>query len=124
MNCPKCGAEMEQPDDTIRQSLVSELADAKERLNLANAGGLILLYDIRRALGWNEKTSLSILGDGVRRVRRALQTWDTPTEMGLEELALAVKARVKELEQVTQSQNERITELLEQLEELHDESDL
>jgi len=103
--------------------LHSRLDSTEEKLRLANAGSLTLLYDIRRALGWNEKTSLSILADGVRRVRRALQTWDTPTEMGLEELALAVKARVKELEQLTQSQNERITELLDAADHLAKDSD-
>lgn len=91
-----------------------QLEDAVQKLNLANSGGLTLLYDIRRALGWNEKTSLSILADGIRRVRRALQTWDTPTEMALEDLALAVKARVIELEKAVGQLNARVTELLEQ----------
>ena len=86
---------------------------AEEKLNLANTGGLSLLYDIRRELGWNDKTSLSILASGVRRVRRALQTWDTPTGMELEALALAVKARVSELERAIAESNARIQELLE-----------
>lgn len=92
--------------------LRSQLDEANEKLNLANAGGLTLLYDIRRALGWNEKTSLSILADGVRRVRRALQTWDTPTGMDLEALAVAVKVRVAELERINNENNTRINELL------------
>lgn len=90
-----------------------QLDEANEKLNLANTGGLTLLYDIRRALGWNEKTSLSILADGVRRVRRALQTWDTPTGMDLEALAVAVKGRVTELEQISAERFTRIQELLE-----------
>lgn len=91
----------------------AETDAANEKLNLANSGGLTLLYDIRRALGWNEKTSLSILADGVRRVRRALRTWDTPTGMDLEALAVAVKTRVVELERVNAESNTRIQELLE-----------
>lgn len=90
-----------------------QLDAVNERLAVANAGSLPLLYDIRRALGWNDKTSLSIMADGVRRVRRALQTWDTPTGMDLEALALAIKARVIELEQINAANNARITELLE-----------
>lgn len=93
--------------------LRSQLDEANEKLNLANAGGLTLLYDIRRALGWNEKTSLSILADGVRRVRHALETWDTPTGMDLEALAVAVKGRVAELEQISAERFTRIQELLE-----------
>lgn len=90
---------------------------AEEKLRLANTGGLSLLYDIRRELGWNDKTSLSILADGVRRVRRALQTWDTPTGMDLEELALAVKARVVDLEKANVDNKAHIADLLEQIEE-------
>ena len=86
---------------------------AEEKLNLANTGGLSLLYDIRRELGWNDKTSLSILPSGIRRVRHALQTWDTPTGMELEALAMAVKARVTELEHAIAESNARIQELLE-----------
>lgn len=88
---------------------------AEEKLRLANTGGLPLLYDIRRELGWNDKTSLSILADGVRRVRRALQTWDTPTNMDLEELARSIKARVVDLERMNVENKTRIEELLEEL---------
>lgn len=99
----------------------AETDEASEKLNLANSGGLTLLYDIRRALGRNEKTSLSILADGVRRVRRALQTWDTPTGMDLEALALAVKARVVELERANAESTARITALLEARDEAETE---
>jgi hypothetical protein len=103
--------------ETERDALRAALDLANEKLAVANTGGLPLLYDIRRALGWNEKTSLSILADGVRRVRRALQTWDTPTGMDLEALAMAVKARVVELERVGSDNNARINELLEALDD-------
>jgi hypothetical protein len=59
---------------------------------------LSLLYEIRAAIGWNDKTSLSILPDGIRRARRVLATWDTPTGMDLETLATAVKKRISDLE--------------------------
>lgn len=95
--------------------LQPQLDAVSEKLNLANTGGLSLFYDIRRELGWNDKTALSILPSGVRRVRHALQTWDTPTGMELEALALAVKSRVLELERIQIQNNARITELLEQL---------
>ena len=95
--------------------LHSQLDAANEKLALANTGGLPLLYDIRRELGWNDKTSLSILADGVRRVRRALQTWDTPTNMDLEALALTVKSRIEDLEKMNVENKNRIEELLEEL---------
>ena len=95
--------------------LHSQLDAANEKLSLVNTGGLSLLYDIRRALGWNDKTSLSILADGVYRIRRALQTWDTPTTMDLETLAKAIKARVVELEAMNVDNKNRIAELLEEL---------
>jgi hypothetical protein len=95
--------------------LHSQLETAEEKLRLSNTGSLSLLYDIRRELGWNDKTSLSILADGVRRVRRALQTWDTPTGMDLEALALAIKARVVDLEKANVDNKNRIEELLEEL---------
>lgn len=79
-------------------ALLAERDRLKEELAIANRGGLDLLYDIRRAIGWNDKTSLSILPDGIRRARRVLATWDTPTHMDLEDLATAVKQRVSELE--------------------------
>lgn len=44
--------------------------------------------------------------------RRALQTWDTPTGMDLEALALAVKARVAELESANAANKARIEELM------------
>jgi hypothetical protein len=52
--------------------LHSQLGRAKVELSCANGGSLPLLYDIRRELGWNDKTSLSILATGVQRVRLAL----------------------------------------------------
>lgn len=90
--------------------LHSRLCAAEEKLRLANTGSLSLLYDIRRELGWNDKTSLDILADSVRRVRRALQTWDTPTNMDLEALAKAIKARVAELEAINVYNKNRIEE--------------
>ena len=95
--------------------LHSRLDATEEKLRLANTCSLSLLYDIRRELGWNDKTSLSILADGVRRVRRALQTWDTPTNMDLEALALAIKANVVELERMNVENKNRIEELLAEL---------
>lgn len=103
--------------------LHSQLDAAEEKLRLTNTGSLSLLYDIRRELGWNDKTSLSILADGVRRVRRALQTWDTPTGMDLEALALAVKARVVDLEKANVENKTRIDELLEELAGATEEQD-
>lgn len=95
----------------------ARIAELEEALAVTNTGGLPLLYDIRRALGWNDKTSLSILADGVRRVRRALKTWDTPTGMDLEALALAIKTRVTDLERVAADSKARIGELLEELDD-------
>ena len=115
------GAVIEQLETNLRHwreecgKLHSRLDAVEEKLRLANTGSLPLLYDIRRELGWNDKTSLSILADGVRRVRRALQTWDTPTNMDLEALALAIKARVVELEAMNVANKNRIEELLEEL---------
>ena len=103
--------------------LHSQLDAANEKLRLANTGSLPLLYDIRLALGWNDKTSRSILADGVRRVRRALQTWNTPTDMGLEELAMAVKARVVDLEEANIHNKNRIAELLDVLAKTTEEED-
>lgn len=96
------------------ETLHPKLEAATEKLNLANTGGLSLFYDIRRELGWNDKTALSILPSGVRRVRQALQTWDTPIGMELETLALAVKSRIVELERINAENNTRITDLLEE----------
>lgn len=100
--------------------LQPQLDAVSEKLNLANTGGLSLFYDIRRELGWNDKTALSILPSGVRRIRLALQTWDTPTGMELEALALAVKSRVLELERIHAQDSTKITDLLEQLERCAD----
>lgn len=97
-----------------------QLDAVSEKLNLANTGGLSLFYDIRRELGWNDKTALSILPSGVRRIRHALATWDTPTGMELEALALAVKSRVLELERIQIQNNARITELTDQLDQCAD----
>jgi bifunctional DNA-binding transcriptional regulator/antitoxin component of YhaV-PrlF toxin-antitoxin module len=114
------GAVIEKLETAVRHwreecgKLHSQLDAANDKLSLANTGGLPLLYDIRRALGWNDKTSLNILADGVYRVRRALQTWDTPSNMDLEALALAIKARVIELEAVNVENKNRIQELLEE----------
>ena len=96
--------------------LQAMLDAAEQKLRLANTGGLSLLYDIRRELGWNDKTSLDILARGVRDVRRALQTWDTPTTMDLETLAKAIKARVAELEVMNIENKSRIGDLLEKME--------
>ena len=115
------GAAIERLETNLRHwreecgKLHSQLDRVTNELRLANTGGLSLLYDIRRELGWNDKTSLSILADGVRRVRRALQTWNSPTNMDLEALALAVKARVVELEKSNVDNKNRIQELLEEL---------
>ena len=115
------GAVIEKLETDLRHwreecgKLHSQLDAANEKLSLVNTGGLPLLYDIRRALGWNDKTSLSILADGVYRIRRALQTWDTPTTMDLETLAKAIKARVVELEAMNVDNKNRIAELLEEL---------
>lgn len=115
------GAVIERLETDLRHwreecgKLHSRLDAAEEKLRLANTGSLSLLYDIRRELGWNDKTSLSILADGVRRVRRALQTWDAPTGMDLEALAMAVKARVVDLEKANVDNKNRIEELLEEL---------
>lgn len=123
------GAVIERLETDLRHwreecgKLHSQRDVAEEKLRLANGGSLRLLYEIRAALGWNDKTSLDILADGVRRVRRALQTWDTPTGMDLETLALAVKARVAELEQANVDNKSRIEELLEELAHTTEEED-
>lgn len=123
------GALIERLETNLRHwreecgKLHSQLDAAEEKLRLANAGSLPLLYDIRREIGWNDKTSLSILVDGVRRVRRALQTWDTPTGMDLEALALAIKAKVVELERMNIENKARIEELLEELAGSSEEED-
>ena len=117
------GAVIEKLETDLRHwreecgKLHSQLGAANEKLSLANTGGLPLLYDIRRELGWNDKTSLSILADGVRRVRRALQTWDTPTVMDLEALALSIKARVVDLEKINVDDKKQIEELLQMLDQ-------
>lgn len=121
------GTVIEQLETNLRHwreecgKLHSQLDAANERLALANTGSLPLLYDIRRALGWNDKTSLSILADGVRRVHRALLTWDTPTGMDLEALAMAVKARVTELEQINTDNGARINDLRSRIAEIADD---
>ena len=123
------GAVIERLETDLRHwreecgKLHSSLAAAEEKLRLANTGSLSLLYDIRRELGWNDKTSLDILSDGVRRVRRALQTWDTPTSMDLEALAKAIKARVVELEAMNVENQNRIEELLNELAGATEEED-
>lgn len=123
------GAVIERLETDLRHwreecgKLHSQLDAAEEKLRLANTGSLSLLYDIRRELGWNDKTSLNILADGVRRVRRALQTWDTPTNMDLEALAIAIKARVTELEAINVENKNRIEELLEELARSTEEED-
>ena len=115
------GAVIERLETDLRHwreecgKLHSQLDAAEQKLRLANTGSLSLLYDIRRELGWNDKTSLDILADGVRRVRRALQTWDTPTNMDLEALAKAIKDRVTELEAMNVENKNRIEELLNEL---------
>ncbi len=123
------GAVIEKLETDLRHwreecgKLHSQLDAAEEKLRLANTGSLSLLYDIRRALGWNDKTSLSILADGVYRVRRALKTWDTPTDMDLEALALSIKARVVDLEKANVDNKNRIEELLEELAGATEEED-
>ena len=123
------GAVIERLETDLRHwreecgKLHSQLDTANEKLAYANLGSLPLLYDIRSELGWNDKTSLSILADGVRRVRRALQTWNTPTGMDLEALALAVKARVVDLEKANVDNKNRIDELLEELAGATEEED-
>lgn len=123
------GAVIERLETDLRHwreecgKLHSQLDAAEEKLRLANTGSLPLLYDIRRELGWNDKTSLNILADGVRRVRRALQTWDTPTNMDLEALAIAIKARVTELEAMNVENKNRIEELLNELADATEEED-
>lgn len=123
------GAVIERLETDLRHwreecgKLHARVKKAEERLALAGTGSLPLLYDIRRELGWNEYTSLSILADGVRRVRRALQTWDTPTNMDLEALALAIKARIVELERINVENKVRIEELLEELAGRSEEED-
>jgi len=123
------GAVIERLETDLRHwreecgKLHSQLDAVNEKLRLANTGSLSLLYDIRRELGWNDKTSLNILADGVRRVRRALQTWDTPTGMDLEQLALAIKARVVDLEKANVDNKNRIEELLEELAATTEEED-
>lgn len=115
------GAAIDRLETSLRHwreecgKLHSQLDAANEKLRLANTGGLSLLYDIRRELGWNDKTSLDMLADGVRRVRRALQTWDTPTGMDLEALAMRIAARVVDLEAINTNNKARIDELLEEL---------
>ncbi len=71
--------------------LQSQLDREKEKLSVLNTGGLTLLYDIRRELGWNDKTALNILPSGVRRVCLALG--GQPGE-DLEALARSVKSAV------------------------------
>lgn len=123
------GAVIEKLETDLRHwrgecsKLRSQLDAAEERLRLANTGSLPLLYDIRRELGWNDKTSLSILADGVRRVRRALQTWDTPTGMDLEGLALSIKKRIDDLERMNVENKARIEELLEEMAGATEEED-
>lgn len=123
------GAVIERLETDLRHwreecgKLHSELDLAEEKLRLANAGSLPLLYDIRAALGWNDKTSLSILPDGIRRVRRALATWDTPTIMDLEALAMTVASRVVDLEGVNEDNKARIEELLEELAQTNEDPD-
>jgi hypothetical protein len=123
------GAVIERLETDVRHwreecgKLHSQLDAANEKLSLANTGSFSLLYDIRRELGWNDKTSLSILADGVRRVRRVLQTWDTPTNMDLEALALTIKSRVEDLEAMNVENKNRIEELLEELAKQTEEQD-
>lgn len=43
-----------------------------QALAMANTGGLSLIYDIRKALGWSQYHSLDLLPDGVRALRKTL----------------------------------------------------
>ncbi len=123
------GAVIERLETDLRHwreecgKLHSRLDATEEKLRCANTGGLPLLYDIRRELGWNDKTSLSILAYGVRRVRRVLATGDTPPDMELEELARLTIERVRDLERVNETNERRIEELLEELAVATEEQD-
>ncbi len=69
-------AEQDSVLDDI-DALRARAEQAEEKLALANTGGLKLLYEIRAALGWNDKTSLSIMGDGVKRLRERAERAET-----------------------------------------------
>jgi hypothetical protein len=73
--------------------LEDEIKKLKGDLACANLGGLKLLYEIRAAIGWNGKTSLDILPNGCRRLRKRaedaeakLAVMSAPTEGLIEQL--------------------------------------
>lgn len=54
------------------EEAADELARLTQALAMANTGGLKLIYNIRTALGWNDKTGLDLLPGGVRDLRKAI----------------------------------------------------
>jgi hypothetical protein len=64
-------AEMDRRGNVI-EALEAENARLKQALAMHGPGGLRLIYDVRSALGWNDKTSLELLPGGVKELRNAL----------------------------------------------------
>lgn len=66
---------MEARDDRDvieRVAAEAEIARLKQDLAIRDGCGLKLLYEIREALGWNDKTSLSIMPAEIRRLRQTV----------------------------------------------------
>lgn len=67
-------AEMDRRGHVI-ETLEAEVEALKKECDLLRkmqkpAGDIGLLYEIRRAMGWNDKTSLSIMPNGVKDLRK------------------------------------------------------
>lgn len=66
-------SELESIRDFLNRVIpTDEVRRLREEATLRGPAGLRLVYEIREALGWNDKTSLSILPTGVRDLRKAL----------------------------------------------------
>ncbi len=64
------GVERQNADlQKANNAYLQRARDAEEVLRRSGSG-LAFLYEIRAALGWNDKTSLTIIPDGIRELRR------------------------------------------------------
>jgi len=65
-------AELERQNADLQASnntYLQRARDAEDALRRSGSG-LAFLYEIRAALGWNDKTSLTIIPDGIRELLR------------------------------------------------------
>ena len=65
-------AELERQNADLQKANNAYLQRARDAEDVLrrSGSGLKFLYEIREALGWNDKTSLSIMPDGIKELRR------------------------------------------------------